>query len=75
MLPGQVMSINYGLNRVRFLKPVRAGSNLRGRFVMKDIVARNERELLRTNSLTIEIEGEETPASVAEALGVLVFSS
>lgn len=75
MLPGQVMSINYGMNKVRFLNPVRAGSKLRGRFVMKAIAARNERELLRTNILTIEIEGEETPAAVVEALGVLVFSS
>lgn len=75
MLPGQVMSINYGMNKVRFLNPVRAGSKLRGRFVMKSIAARNERELLRTNILTIEIEGEETPAAVVEALGVLVFSS
>lgn len=75
MLPGQVMSINYGMNKVRFLNPVRAGSKLRGRFVMKSIDARNERELLRTNILTIEIEGEEAPAAVVEALGVLVFSS
>jgi len=75
MLPGQVMTINYGLNKVRFLNPVRAGSNLRGRFVRKSIVVRNELELLCTNTLTIEIEGEEAPAAVVEALSVLVFSS
>lgn len=74
-LPGQVMTINYGMNKVRFLKPVPAGSNLRGRFVAKSIVARNETQLLRTNVLTIEIEGEDTPAAVVEALALMVFSS
>ncbi|MDE4174236.1 MaoC family dehydratase [Phaeobacter sp. PT47_59] len=72
-LEGQVMSVNYGLNKLRFLNPVKAGSRVRGRFVLKEIKARNERELLRTNILTIEIEGEETPALVAEWLGLAVF--
>lgn len=73
MLPGQVMGINYGMNKLRFLKPVVAGSRLRGRFVLKEVVARKETDLLRTNALTIEIEGEETPALVAEWLGLAVF--
>lgn len=75
MLPGQVMTINYGLNKVRFLKPVLAGSKLRGRFVMKSVQQRSERELLRAHTLTIEIEGEKTPAAVVESLGVLVFET
>ncbi|MGB7319062.1 MAG: MaoC family dehydratase [Planktotalea sp.] len=73
MLPGQVMGINYGMNKLRFLMPVRAGSKLRGRFTLKDVNARNATDLLRTNTLTIEIEGEETPALVAEWLGLAVF--
>jgi acyl dehydratase len=32
MMPGQVMGINYGMNKLRFLRPVPAGSRLRGRF-------------------------------------------
>lgn len=73
MLPGQVMGINYGMNKLRFLKPVVAGSRLRGRFTLKDVTARSETDLLRTNTLTIEIEGEETPAVVAEWLGLAIF--
>ena len=73
MMPGQVMGINYGMNKLRFLMPVRAGSKLRGRFTLKDVTARSATDLLRTNTLTIEIDGEDTPALVAEWLGLAVF--
>jgi acyl dehydratase len=73
MLPGQVMGINYGMNKLRFLMPVRAGSRLRGRFTLQEVKARNATDLLRTNTLTIEIEGNDTPALVAEWLGLAVF--
>lgn len=72
--PGQDMAINYGFNKLRFLSPVRAGSRLRGRFVLQDIRKRSETELLRTTHLTIEIEGQETPALVAEWLGLAIFT-
>lgn len=71
--PGQVMGINYGLNKVRFLTPVRVGSRLRGKFSLQGIAVRNDRELLRETLLTIEIEGAERPALVAEWLGISVF--
>jgi len=73
-LPGQVMGINYGFNKLRFLSPVKAGSRLRGRFVSKAVTKRSATELLRENSLTVEIEGQETPALVADWLGLAVFS-
>ena len=73
MMPGQVMGVNYGMNKMRFLKPVLAGSRLRGRFTLQDVKARDATSMLRTNLLTIEIEGEETPALVAEWLGLAVF--
>ncbi len=72
-MEGQVMGINYGMNKLRFLMPVRAGSRLRGRFTLQDASARNATDLLRTNILTIEIEGEQTPALVAEWLGLAIF--
>ena len=75
ILDGQVMSINYGMNKLRFLNPVKAGARVRGRFVLQDAVARKDRELLRTNTLTVEIEGEETPALVAEWLGLVIFEN
>jgi acyl dehydratase len=73
MLPGQVMGINYGMNKLRFLKPVVAGSRLRGRFTLQKVTAKGDVNLLRENLLTIEIEGEETPALIAEWLGMAVF--
>ena len=73
MMDGQVMGINYGINKLRFLMPVRAGSRLRGRFTLQDVKARSATDLLRTNILTIEIEDEETPALVAEWLGLAIF--
>ena len=74
MAPGQVMGINYGFNKLRFLNPVRAGSRLRGRFVMSSVTQRNATDLLRETALTIEIEGSETPALVADWLGLSVFA-
>ena len=73
MLPGQVMGINYGMNKLRFLKPVLAGSRLRGRFTLQKVYPKGETNLLRENLLTIEIEGEKTPALIAEWLGMAVF--
>ena len=74
-MPGQVMGINYGFNRLRFLSPVRAGSRLRGHFVLKSIRKRSGTDILRENEMTIEIEGQETPALVADWLGLAVFGT
>ncbi|QFT57653.1 putative enoyl-CoA hydratase 1 [Sulfitobacter sp. THAF37] len=73
MLPGQVMGVNYGMNKLRFLKPVRAGARLRGRFTLQAVRPRGTEKMMRENLLTIEIEGEETPALIAEWLGLAVF--
>ena len=73
-LPGQVMGVNYGFNSLRFLKPVTAGSRVRGRFVLKSIKQRNPTDLLRENTLTVDIEGSDTPALVADWLSLAVFA-
>lgn len=73
-MPGQVMGINYGFNKLRFLSPVPAGARLRGRFTLTSIRQRSDTELLRETQLTIEIEGHDSPALVAEWLGLSVFS-
>lgn len=75
MAPGQVMGINYGFNKLRFLSPVRAGSRLRGRFTLTSVTQRNNTDLLRETVLTIEIEGQDTPALVADWLGLAVFDA
>jgi acyl dehydratase len=74
LFQGQTMGINYGFNKLRFLSPVRAGSNLRGRFKLTDVTQRNATDLLRETLMTIEIEGQDTPALVAEWLGLASFA-
>jgi len=71
---GQVMGINYGFNKLRFLSPVPAGARVRGRFVLKGITQRSRTALLRETELTIEIEDQDTPALVADWLGMVVFA-
>lgn len=67
ILPFCAMGLNYGLNKVRFTHPVRAGSRVRGRFVLKaldDI----EGGIQITWSVTMEIEGQDKPACIAESV-------
>ncbi len=64
--------LNYGLDRVRFLAPVRAGARLRVRVRLLAVQDKGPgRKLLKTEN-TVEIEGEETPAMVAETLALLI---
>ena len=58
------MRINYGFNRLRFVSPVPAGAKIRGRFTAKQVT---ENEV--TWLVTVEVEGREKPALVAEWLG------
>ncbi len=64
-------AVNYGYDRVRFLAPVRAGSRVRVRVVLTAVAPKGE-GILATTRNTVEIEGEETPALVAEALTLYV---
>ncbi len=72
---GQVMGINYGFEKLRFLAPVRAGARVRGRFVLNKADKRSDTTILRETRLTIEIEGHEKPALVADWLGMMVFEA
>ncbi len=65
-IEGTRMGVNYGLNSVRFLAPVRSGSRVRGHFRLADVVERSAGVLQSTVSVTVEIEGEEKPALAAE---------
>jgi acyl dehydratase len=67
-----VMGINYGSNKVRFLAPVRAGKRIRSHSELIKVDQKDDNRFLLTSSVTIEIEGEETPALVAETLTMLV---
>ena len=59
---------NYGLNRVRFLSPVRAGARVRNRAVLKSIEKKGFRRLLAVIENTVEVEGGDKPALAAELL-------
>jgi len=65
------MAVNYGLDRVRFIHPVRPGDRIRNRAVLKKVEKRGSRKVLLTVENTIEIEGASKPALVAEELGLL----
>jgi acyl dehydratase len=65
------MAVNYGLNRVRFPHPVRTGSRVRNRAVLKSIERCGFRKVLVSVENTIEIEGAEKPAVFAEALALI----
>jgi acyl dehydratase len=60
------MAVNYGLDRVRFLAPVRAGKRVRGRFTLDSADEKAPGQLLLRHTVTVEIEGEDKPALVAE---------
>jgi acyl dehydratase len=72
-IDGRVMGINYGLDKVRFLSPVRAGSRVRAHFKLKEVSPRSEKEVLLKNEITVELEGAEKPAVYAESLSVIVL--
>lgn len=70
-----VMGINYGFDKIRFLAPVPAGSRIRGLFRLSECEMRRENELLSKYNVTVEIEGSDTPALVAEWYGMAVLSN
>lgn len=61
------MAINYGYNKVRFITPVRVGAKLRARAVIAS-VAQLDNAVQATVNTTVEIEGAEKPAAVAESI-------
>ena len=65
-------AVNYGLDKVRFIAPVRAGKRVRNRIAIKAIEDKGNGRYLATTENTIEIEGEAKPALVATALAMLM---
>jgi acyl dehydratase len=67
-----VMGINYGFNKIRFLAPVRAGKRVRTHSELIAVDQKDENRFLLTSAVTVEIEGEATPALAAEWLTMFV---
>jgi acyl dehydratase len=65
---GISQALNYGLDRVRFIAPVKAGSRVRNRIKLLAAEPRDDGRMLLTTENTIEIEGEPKPALIATAL-------
>lgn len=67
------MGINYGLNKVRFLAPVTAGSRVRVRSELADAVRAGDDTVNLTVRHTVEVDGAQKPAAVAELIARYVF--
>lgn len=69
-LEGVVMGVNYGFDKLRFLAPVPVNSRVRGRFKLLSAEDKGGGRWLIKHELTVEIEGSEKPALIAEWLGM-----
>ncbi|MGK0374777.1 MAG: acyl dehydratase [Arenicella sp.] len=69
---GMTMGVNYGCDKLRFIQPVRVGSRIRGRAVLTAAVEKKPGQFLFTSQMTVEIEGQDKPALIADWL-TMVF--
>ncbi len=65
-MDGVKMGVNYGGNKTRFLSPVRSGRRVRGTFKLLEIEQKRPGQYQQTTEYTLEIEGEDKPALIAE---------
>lgn len=69
---GVIAAFNYGLDKVRFITPVKSGARVRARATLSEVIEQaGARKLVKVLN-TVEIEGEAKPALIAETLAVLV---
>jgi len=68
---GLKMAVNYGMDRVRFIAPVRTGKRVRGHFMLDSVDEKAPGQWLSRHTVTVEIEGESKPALTAQWLGML----
>ena len=69
---GTVMALNYGVDRVRFVEPVKVDSRIRARTRLADVREKGPGRWLTTNEVTVEIEDVDKPAMVAEVLTLFI---
>mgnify|MGYP000686672428 FL=1 len=74
VIEGVKMGINYGFEKIRFLAPVPNGSRVRGRFFLKSVLEKKEGNFLITYQVSVDIEGSEKPALVADWLTLQLTS-
>lgn len=71
--PETKMVVNYGMDRLRFLSPVRSGKRIRARFTLDSVDEKAAGQMLLRHQVTVEIEDEDRPALVAEWLGLVIL--
>ena len=69
---GVTAALNYGADRLRFITPVKAGARVRDHITLVAVEDKGGGRLLLTSRHTVEIEGEEKPALVADTLALLL---
>ncbi len=76
MIPaGVYQALNYGLQQVRFLAPVKVGARIRNRLMLLAVEQQGKGRLLLKAHNTVEIEGETRPALIAETLALLLTNA
>jgi acyl dehydratase len=70
-----VMGVNYGSDKIRYLMPVRVGKRIRSLQKVLEVTEKKPGNWLLKYQVTVEIEGEETPALIAEILSMLVVDN
>ncbi len=70
--PDASAALNYGLDKVRFLAPVKAGARVRNRVTLTSVERKDNRRALIGIRNTLEIDGESKPALVADSLAMLI---
>jgi acyl dehydratase len=73
-IKGRVMGVNYGFDKIRFISPVRSGSRVRAKFRLLEVTTRNPKEFMSKSEVSVEIEGVEKPALMAEWIGISYFA-
>lgn len=73
IMPNEIaMGLNYGFDKVRFLNPVRVGSEIRACVTIADVTKKSDTQYLVKQAITIEIKGVEKPALICEWLAMYV---
>ena len=70
---GVTMTVNYGLNKVRYLSPVPVDARVRSRMVISGFEEKGPDRILMATTHIVEIEGQEKPACTAETLTMFFF--
>ena len=66
-------TINYGFDKIRFIYPVAANSNLRARFILKEVEERSLTQIMTKWDVSVELKNVERPAIVATWVNLLMF--